>query len=429
MLLMMMPLPAEAAGSAVLCKYVFPAVLLIVMIGISTAADSSWESESSAGDEEWLYVSAPRGNAWRTIGAGIETADAGADEPQVVNEVNTNNGGDLKAQVLYLSDRVEHLGQCLLESENKALEYKHETKIHIGAKRDLSKEIVGLKRQLEAADRELARFFSVPASSLVEGGLALWQQRFFARVWFWRSGWSQLAVPARVFVEMQADGRAQRPDGQGGAAASFTAEQADRLVRERLNQAFSSVFGKLIESSERAAAAAEKQANVVKSDNLVKGLKCDQWKPQTREEELKTWKEWYFGFTNYIASHDPEYEADLNGLDWEKEATHALMTSEQVARSQRLYGLLCSLLRGRPLMLIKACEKSKGGYEAIRILKNEMEPREKARTLALLRQLASWRFDEKTTMHEQLVRYEEALRTYETSSSKPFSEDVVLATR
>eukprot|EP00439_Symbiodinium_sp_Y106_P049880 s4767_g6.t1 len=247
-------------------------------------------------------------------------------------------------------------------------------------------------------------FFSVPASSLVEGGLALWQQRFFAKVWFWRSGWSQLAVPARVFVEMQADGQAQQPDGQGGAAASFTAEQADRLVRERLNQAFSSVFGKLIESSECAAAAAEKQANVVKRDNLVKGLKCDQWKPQTREEELKTWREWYFGFTNYIASHDPEYEADLNGLDWEKEATHALMTGEQVARSRRLYGLLCSLLRGRPLMLIKACEKSKGGYEAIRILKNEMEPREKARTLALLRQLASWRFDEKTTMHEQLVR-------------------------
>ena len=42
-MLLMMPLPAEAAGSAVLCKYVFPAVLLIVMIGLSTAADSSWE--------------------------------------------------------------------------------------------------------------------------------------------------------------------------------------------------------------------------------------------------------------------------------------------------------------------------------------------------------------------------------------------------
>ena len=269
-------------------------------------------------------------------------------------------------------------------------------------------------------------FFSVPASSLVEGSLAWWQQRFFARVGVCRSGWFQLAVPARLFVEMQADGQPQaqqQADGQGGTAG-VTAEQADRLVRERLNQAFSSVFGKLIESSERAAAAAERQANVVKNDNLVKGLKCDQWKPQTREEELKTWREWYFGFTNFISSHDPEYEAELNGLDLEKEATHDLMPAEQVARSQRLFGLLCSLLRGRPLMLIRVCDKTKAGYEAVRILKNEMEPREKARTLALLRQLASWRFDERATMHEQLVRYEEALRTYETSSGKPFPEDV-----
>ena len=272
-------------------------------------------------------------------------------------------------------------------------------------------------------------FFTVQASSLVERSLALWEQRFFARVGFWRSGWFQLAVPGRVFVEMQADGQPrahQQADGQGGRGG-VTAEQADILVRERLNQAFSSVFGKLIESSERAAAAAERQANVVKNDNLVKGLKCDQWKPQTREEELKTWREWYFGFTNFISSHDPEYEAELSGLDLEKEATHDLMPAEQVARSQRLFGLLCFLLRGRPLMLIRACDKTKAGYEVIRILKNEMEPREKARTLALLRQLASWRFDERATMHEQLVRYEEALRTYETSSGKPFPEDVVLA--
>ena len=55
-------------------------------------------------------------------------------------------------------------------------------------------------------------------------------------------------------------------------APSFTAEQADGLVRERLNQAFSSMFGKL---SDRCG------ANVMKNDNWVKGLTCDQWKPQT----------------------------------------------------------------------------------------------------------------------------------------------------
>ena len=47
--------------------------------------------------------------------------------------------------------------------------------------------------------------------------------------------------------------------------------------------------------------------------------------------------------------------------------------------------------------------------------------RRKARTLALLRQLASWRFDEKATMRDQLVRYEEAPRTYEASEWQAFS--------
>ena len=80
------------------------------------------------------------------------------------------------------------------------------------------------------------------------------------------------------------------------------------------------------------------------------------------------------------------------------------MNNEMVERSQRLFGLLCSLLRGRPLLLVRSCEKTKCGYEALRILKNEMEPREKARSLALMRQLAAWKFEEKGTMHEQLVR-------------------------
>ena len=58
-----------------------------------------------------------------------------------------------------------------------------------------------------------------------------------------------------------------------------------------------------------------------------------------------------------------------------------------------------------------------------------MEPREKARSLALLRSLASWRFDSGTEgLHEQLVKYGEALKTYELASQKTFSEDLVLAT-
>ena len=57
-----------------------------------------------------------------------------------------------------------------------------------------------------------------------------------------------------------------------------------------------------------------------------------------------------------------------------------------------------------------------------------MEPRDKARSLALLRQLAAWRFEGHGGLHEQLIKYEEALRAYESASGKEFSKDLVLAT-
>ena len=251
-------------------------------------------------------------------------------------------------------------------------------------------------------------------------------------VWFggvevFRSG-PGVACPFSAMQDGQPGAQQQQPATAAAAAAALGADQVDRLVRQRLDQAFSSVFGRLVESSERAAAAAEKQATVAKSDNLVRNLKCEQWRPQSREEELRTWREWYFGFTNYVAGHDPLYETELREMDVDKEQDHRLMTDEMVARSQRIFSLLCSLLKGRPLLLVRSCEETKAGYEAVRILRNSMEPREKSRSLALMRQLAAWRFDEKGGMHEQLVRYEEALKAYEVSSGQAFPEDLVLAT-
>ena len=161
---------------------------------------------------------------------------------------------------------------------------------------------------------------------------------------------------------------------------------------------------------------------------MAKGLKADQWKPANREEELRTWREWLFTFTNYLIANDPGYGEDLRNLDLDTEVSHDLLPDDMVERSQRLYGLLCSLLRGRPLLLIKPMDATKCGYEAMRVLRNSMEPREKARSLALLRSLASWKFDSGSGLHEQLVKYEEALRTYELASQKVFPEDLVLAT-
>ena len=89
---------------------------------------------------------------------------AGAQQPEasdVDNDNNTNDNFDereiLKDQVITLRDKVAHLTQCLVESEEKAQEFKYEIKIHLGAKRDLAKENRVLRQQLDSADRELTR--------------------------------------------------------------------------------------------------------------------------------------------------------------------------------------------------------------------------------------------------------------------------------
>ena len=71
-----------------------------------------------------------------------------------------------------------------------------------------------------------------------------------------------------------------------------------------------------------------------------------------------------------------------------------------MARSQKLFGLLCGLLNGRPLLLVRGAESSKNGLEAARILGGAMEPKEKARSMS------AWTFTGgKGTMYEHLVRY------------------------
>ena len=99
--------------------------------------------------------------------------------------------------------------------------------------------------------------------------------------------------------------------GANGPGGAIGIDQVDRVVRQRLEQAFNGVFGKLLESSERAARAAEAQAVSNKADTLVKNLKVEVWKPASREEELRSWREWYFQLSNWLVANDPAYNHEL----------------------------------------------------------------------------------------------------------------------
>ena len=112
----------------------------------------------------------------RERACGLRDELAGAQRPEASDNDNTNDDFDerevLKDQVITLRDKVAHLTQCLVESEEKAQEFKYEIKIHLGAKRDLAKENRVLRQQLEAADRELirARERAVPPERVVVTG-------------------------------------------------------------------------------------------------------------------------------------------------------------------------------------------------------------------------------------------------------------------
>eukprot|EP00439_Symbiodinium_sp_Y106_P077458 s3058_g16.t1 len=197
----------------------------------------------------------------------------------------------------------------------------------------------------------------------------------------------------------QAAAQQQQAAAQEGAPPGMIpVDQVVRLLRQRLEQAFNGVFGRLLTSTEKAAAAAEATASSHSTENMMNGLKVDVF--------------------NYVCGHDPAYEDDFKGIDPETEVDHSLLSDPEVERSRKLFSLLCYLVKGRPLLLIKNLEGSKNGFEAVRVLRNAMEPKEKARSLALLRQLA-------TGLHEHIVKYEEALRTYEEAPTNEFPSELV----
>ena len=102
------------------------------------------------------------------------------------------------------------------------------------------------------------------------------------------------------------------------------------------------------------------------------------------------------------------------------------MTDETKAKAVRLYSLLTSYVRQRPLKLIRHV-KSENGFEAWQSLLKEMQPATRARSLALLSQLSRIQFAEGKTVSEQLPQFEALVLEYERISSQKYSDGAKVA--
>ena len=151
------------------------------------------------------------------------------------------------------------------------------------------------------------------------------------------------------------------------------------------------------------------------------------FKPETRSEELQTWEDWKFSMEIFIGVVDGEMLRDM------KEASASprmLRMSEwdldRQNRSEKLFSLLSTLLRNRPLQLLRGVADN-NGYEAWRVLCRDMQPPTRQRSLALVQSLNRLKFEAGRTITEQLPQFELLIREYEQTSRTTYPDDLKVA--
>ena len=174
---------------------------------------------------------------------------------------------------------------------------------------------------------------------------------------------------------------------------------------------------RMIEAAESAAAAAKAAATRPEGrDDWYKMLpKPSCFEPKDRDSELSQFRDWWWSVEQYLTAVDTEYSAHFDvvrqNLNTEIDAT--TLTAEQRRRGAFLYGLLASLLKNRPLLLLKGVQRG-NGFEAVRQLFKTCQPSSRNRALGLLHLLMKWpEFDMKVAMISQILRLEDSFREYE----------------
>ena len=85
---------------------------------------------------------------------------------------------------------------------------------------------------------------------------------------------------------------------------------------------------------------------------------------------------------------------------------HATIVERAISQSRALYALLASLVKGRPLDIVRS-DPDSNGFEAYRLLVRTFSPTSKSRALALLRAIAQYPSFTAGSLLEQILKFEE----------------------
>ena len=120
------------------------------------------------------------------------------------------------------------------------------------------------------------------------------------------------------------------------------------------------------ESLRQVPTALERLAINQASQGWARHLKSpDVFKPDGREAELKLWSDWKFSFLNYVKGLDPSMARNMDMVEENVDGNYDFgdMSDETKAKAVRLYSLLTSYLRQRPLKLVRHIKNENGPRE------------------------------------------------------------------
>ena len=148
------------------------------------------------------------------------------------------------------------------------------------------------------------------------------------------------------------------------------------------------------------------------------------------DSDLASWAEWSHGFKTWLIFAESLFEVDLklveDNLGGPVDLTGA--APDRIARSQRLYAILASLLRAKPKAILRQIT-DRNGLEVWRVLTNTYAPKTKFRGLALLNALMALPvFGRDKSLREHIHGLERVANEYQRVTGRQPGEDVMLGT-
>ena len=155
--------------------------------------------------------------------------------------------------------------------------------------------------------------------------------------------------------------------------------------------------------------------------------------PATLEEEVSQRSDWAFTFKNFLAFMDQDFLEDLQKAE-DETAEIALGgpffrgDEGRKTRGLKLYSVLSSYLRNRPLKVLRSVENM-NGFEVWRKLTSELEPSSRSRSLAMAQALVGFPAMSKgASLMDYVLTFEKLVSEYEKISSAKYDDNLKIGT-